>query len=107
MPEGTTYIAKRMEEAMKLITPRFYLKRWELIILVLLMGMILKKLLILYKLQKIWGKPVIVHARTIKGKGYKIAEGQHEHWHGVGPFNVEDGKFIKKTCSKICNSSFC
>ena len=51
------------------------------------------------------GKPVIVHAKTVKGKGYKIAEGQHEHWHGVGPFNVEDGKFIKKA-PKISNSSF-
>ena len=27
------------------------------------------------------GKPVIVHARTVKGKGYKIAEGQHEFFY--------------------------
>jgi 1-deoxy-D-xylulose-5-phosphate synthase len=51
-------------------------------------------------------KPVIVHAKTVKGKGYKIAEGQHEHWHGVGPFNVEDGKFIKKPAPKSATAVF-
>ena len=51
-------------------------------------------------------KPVIVHARTVKGKGYKIAEGQHEHWHGVGPFNVEDGEFIKKGVEKSATAVF-
>ena len=57
------------------------------------------------EIAKAMNKPVIVHARTVKGKGYKIAEGQHEHWHGVGPFNVEDGAFVKR--GKSCNCCFC
>ncbi len=42
-------------------------------------------------------KPVIVHAKTVKGKGYKQAEGYFEHWHGVGPFDIKTGKSLKKS----------
>ena len=48
------------------------------------------------KIAKELKKPVIVHAKTIKGKGYKQAEGYYEHWHGVGPFDVKTGEPIKK-----------
>jgi 1-deoxy-D-xylulose-5-phosphate synthase len=51
-------------------------------------------------------KPVIVHARTVKGKGYEVAEGHHEHWHGVGPFDVETGEFVKKSASKSATAVF-
>ena len=38
-------------------------------------------------------KSVIIHAVTIKGKGYKPAEtDQTGYWHGVSPFFVETGK---------------
>lgn len=36
--------------------------------------------------------PVVVHIVTKKGKGYKPAEHKPEMYHGIGPFNVEDGK---------------
>ena len=36
-------------------------------------------------------RPVIVHIKTVKGKGYKIAERYPEHFHGVGPFDIETG----------------
>ena len=42
-------------------------------------------------------KPVVVHCKTIKGKGYKQAEGYFEHWHGVGPFDTETGESLKET----------
>ena len=47
------------------------------------------------KIAKELKKPVIVHAKTIKGKGYKEAEGYYEHWHGVGPFDIKTGKPLK------------
>ncbi len=38
-------------------------------------------------------KSVIIHAVTIKGKGYKPAEeDQTGYWHGVSPFNIETGE---------------
>ena len=40
-------------------------------------------------------RPVIVHIKTVKGKGYKFAERYPEHFHGVGPFDVETGKSLK------------
>lgn len=42
------------------------------------------------------GKPVVVHAKTIKGKGYRQAEGYYEHWHGVSPFDLTTGKPLKR-----------
>jgi 1-deoxy-D-xylulose-5-phosphate synthase len=42
-------------------------------------------------------KPVVVHCKTIKGKGYKQAEGYFEHWHGVAPFDTETGESLKKS----------
>lgn len=36
-------------------------------------------------------RPVIVHIKTKKGKGYKFAEKYPEFFHGVGPFNIENG----------------
>ena len=43
--------------------------------------------------------PIVVHAITQKGKGYAFAEEDAHKYHGVSPFEPEDGKFIKKKSS--------
>ncbi|NVJ52372.1 MAG: 1-deoxy-D-xylulose-5-phosphate synthase [Campylobacteraceae bacterium] len=106
MPEGTTYIAKRMEEAMKLITPGILFEEMGIDYIGPIDGHDLQEVIETLEIAKSMNKPVIVHARTVKGKGYKIAEGQLEHWHGVGPFNVEDGEFTKKSSSKAATAVF-
>lgn len=40
-------------------------------------------------------RPVVVHVVTKKGKGYGPAENTPENFHGVGPFNTEDGTLPK------------
>ena len=40
-------------------------------------------------------KPVIVHIQTKKGKGYSPAENDPASFHGVGPFQISDGKMEK------------
>ena len=40
-------------------------------------------------------RPVVVHVVTKKGKGYAPAETNPENYHGVGPFNVQDGSVAK------------
>jgi len=40
--------------------------------------------------------PVLVHVVTRKGKGYKPAEENPDIFHGVGPFDPQTGKIIKK-----------
>jgi 1-deoxy-D-xylulose-5-phosphate synthase len=43
--------------------------------------------------------PIVVHAITQKGKGYAYAEEDALKYHGVTPFEPEDGKFKKKKSS--------
>ena len=42
-------------------------------------------------------KSVVIHIKTIKGKGYEFAESDTEgDWHGVSKFNVETGEITTK-----------
>ena len=36
--------------------------------------------------------PVLLHIKTVKGKGYPPAEQEPDRFHGIGPFRIEDGK---------------
>jgi 1-deoxy-D-xylulose-5-phosphate synthase len=38
------------------------------------------------------GRPVLVHVRTIKGKGYEPAEEKPSEYHGTGPFERSNGE---------------
>lgn len=51
----------------------------------------IKKLISLFEMVKDIDHPVVLHIRTIKGKGLKYAEENKEVWHSGGPFNVLDG----------------
>lgn len=41
-------------------------------------------------------RPVVVHVKTIKGKGYSYAEKHPCYFHGVGPFDLTTGKVKEK-----------
>ena len=43
--------------------------------------------------------PIVIHTITQKGKGYVFAEEDAHKYHGVTPFEPEDGKFVKKKSS--------
>ncbi|MEA3497441.1 MAG: 1-deoxy-D-xylulose-5-phosphate synthase [Campylobacterota bacterium] len=106
MPKGTDYIAKRIEESMKLITPGILFEEMGIDYIGPIDGHDIKEIVDTLELAKNLGKPVIVHAKTTKGKGYPIAEGHHEHWHGVSPFDIKTGKFHKKSGDKSATSVF-
>ncbi|MGH9826099.1 MAG: 1-deoxy-D-xylulose-5-phosphate synthase, partial [Blastocatellia bacterium] len=40
--------------------------------------------------------PVLIHALTVKGKGYEPAERDKAAWHGTSAFEISTGKFIKE-----------
>jgi 1-deoxy-D-xylulose-5-phosphate synthase len=40
--------------------------------------------------------PVIIHALTVKGKGYAPAENDKAAWHGTSAFEISTGKFVKE-----------
>jgi len=106
LPQGATYIAKKIEESMKLITPGIIFEEMGIDYIGPIDGHDLQEVIETLEIAKGMKKPVIVHAKTVKGKGYKIAEGQLEHWHGVGPFNVDDGEFVKKSSKKSATAVF-
>ena len=97
LPDSAMYVAKRMEEAIRMITPGILFEEMGLEYIGPVDGHNIQQLIETLQTAKIMKKPVIVHAQTTKGKGYKIAEGYYEHWHGVGPFDKESGKSIKKS----------
>ena len=43
--------------------------------------------------------PVLIHALTVKGKGYEPAERDKAAWHGTSAFEISSGKFIKEPAS--------
>ena len=98
--EGAHYLAKRVEESLKLITPGILFEEMGIEYIGPVNGHDLKSLIETLEMAKKMNKPVLIHAQTLKGKGYEIAEGQHEKWHGVGPFDLESGSSNKKSGAK-------
>ncbi len=48
--------------------------------------------------------PVIVHTITKKGKGYEFAEKSPSKFHGISPFNLENGEVCKTCCETYSNA---
>lgn len=98
--EGAHYLAKRFEESFKLITPGIMFEEMGIEYIGPIDGHDLKSLIETFEIAKGMGKPVLVHVQTIKGKGYEIAEGKHEKWHGVSPFDLKSGAANSKSSVK-------
>jgi 1-deoxy-D-xylulose-5-phosphate synthase len=105
-PDGTLYLAKKFEESIKLITPGILFEELGIEYIGPVDGHSLKELIDTFNTAKRLKKPVIVHAQTIKGKGYKKAEGQHESWHGVGKFDIDSGESLKQGGDSSATSIF-
>ncbi len=100
LPDGATYVARRVEESFQLITPGILFEELGLEYIGPIDGHNIASLVETMKIAKSMRKPVIIHTQTIKGKGYKEAEGVgKEHWHGVGAFDLKTGKSLKKSSS--------
>ncbi len=97
---GAHYIAKKMEESLKLITPGILFEEMGIHYIGPIDGHNLKSLIEILQKAKNLQKPVIVHAQTLKGKGYEMAEGKEEKWHGVGPFDLDSGNASKNSSAK-------
>jgi 1-deoxy-D-xylulose-5-phosphate synthase len=48
-------------------------------------------------------KPILVHVKTVKGKGYSYAERHPSYFHGIEPFNVDTGK-VKQEKKAMTNT---
>jgi len=93
MPQDVKYAAKKFEE-MFAINGIFF-EEMGLEYIGPIDGHNLSEIIDTLKIAKELKKPVVVHAKTIKGKGYHEAEGCFEHWHGVSPFDRKTSKPLK------------
>jgi len=94
-PKDVKYMAKKFEEMFSV--HGVFFEEMGLEYIGPIDGHNLEEIIETLKMAKELKKPVIVHAKTIKGKGYKQAEGYFEHWHGVGPFDLKTGEPLKKS----------
>jgi len=105
-PESASYMAKRFEESFKLITPGILFEEMGIEYIGPVNGHDIESLIETMEVAKALGKPVIIHAQTTKGKGYELAEGTKEHWHGVSAFDLKTGESAKKTTAKAATAIF-
>jgi len=106
LPESASYMAKRFEESLKLITPGILFEELGIEYIGPVDGHDIESLIETMEVAKALGKPVIIHAQTTKGKGYEIAEGTKEHWHGVSAFDLKTGMAPKKNGAKAATAIF-
>jgi 1-deoxy-D-xylulose-5-phosphate synthase len=104
-PDWVDYMLRRFERGFKLITPGVIFEELGINYIGPIDGHDLAELIEVMTIAKQMKKPVIIHAQTIKGKGYAPAEGHYEHWHGVGPFDVVTA-VQKKSNSKNATTIF-
>lgn len=55
----------------------------------------------LLQIAKDMKKPVLIHVKTKKGKGYSYAEQQPNKYHGVSKFNIATGQPLKKVVTNF------
>jgi 1-deoxy-D-xylulose-5-phosphate synthase len=94
-PKDIKYMAKKFEEMFSV--HGVFFEEMGLEYIGPIDGHNLEEIIETLEVAKSLKKPVIVHAKTIKGKGYKQAEGYYEHWHGVGPFDIKTGEPLKQS----------
>lgn len=99
-PQGASYMAKRFEEGLRLITPGLLFEELGLEYIGPIDGHNLNEIINALNQAKAMNKPCVVHAQTIKGKGYALAEGKNAKWHGVGAFDRSSGESLKANVSK-------
>ncbi|MBZ7931213.1 1-deoxy-D-xylulose-5-phosphate synthase [Campylobacter sp. RM12910] len=106
LPDSATYMAKRFEESFRLITPGLLFEELGLEYIGPINGHNLTEIISALKQAKAMQKPCVIHAQTLKGKGYALAEGQHSKWHGVGAFDINSGELLKKSSTKSATEIF-
>ena len=107
LPESASYMAKKFEESFRLITPGILFEELGIEYIGPVDGHDIEALIETMKVAKSLKKPVIIHAQTTKGKGYEIAEGTKEHWHGVSPFDPETGSCeVKSSAARSATAIF-
>lgn len=66
----------------------------------------IKEMVSFFEYAKKSEQSIVLHVKTIKGKGYEHSEiDQLGKWHGVGPFHIETGEPVSNMPEGMCNYS--
>ena len=96
-PEAMESFVLRLEESAKtLLTPGTLFEELGFRYVGPLDGHDLPTLIAALRNVKTWKGPRLVHVRTVKGKGYTVAEQNPVVWHGATPFDKISGEMPKK-----------
>jgi len=96
--EGAFNIAKRFKDALKnFLSPGYLFEGLGFTYIGPIDGHAMDDLLETFRnIKAMKNGPVVLHVRTIKGKGYEPAEKEPVKFHGVGPFNRQTGEIPEK-----------
>jgi len=96
LPSGALEAVKRVEEHVKgMITPGTLFEEMGFRYIGPIDGHDFDHLLPTLENCKDLDGPILLHVLTKKGFGFSPAEDDPETWHGLGPYNIEDGEPIK------------
>lgn len=96
--EGLTRVVSKGKDAIKQVfIPGMYFEDIGIKYLGPIDGHNIEELENIIEKAKSFDEPVLIHALTKKGKGYKNAEEEPSKFHGIGAFDIETGKTISKS----------
>ena len=63
----------------------------------------------LFRIAEDYNRPSLIHVITTKGKGYSLAEKHPDNYHGVSPFNIDEGANVSggESFSAIAGGTLC
>lgn len=96
---GTTVlkVVDRLKDSLKyLVVPGMFFEELGFFYYGPVDGHNLQNLIATFKQARDTQGPVLVHLITRKGKGYSPAENSSAKFHGIGPFNISNGKATKE-----------
>ncbi len=100
-------LAKQFEEALKgFFTPGRLFEDLGFKYVGPIDGHRIKHLVETFKNVRRFREPVLIHTVTRKGKGYKRAEDNPSHFHGISPFDIETGQLKSPVKSVTYTSVF-
>lgn len=102
--EGLAKAIKRGKDSIKeLLVPGMFFEDLEITYIGPIDGHNISKMVDTFEAAIKLRKPVVVHVKTQKGRGYRYAEKHPQYFHGVNPFDVATGKALVKQ-TKMTNT---
>lgn len=95
--EGIAKVVKRGKDSIKgLLVPGMFFEDLGITYIGPIDGHNIRQMVDTFESAIKLNRPVVVHVKTKKGKGYRYSERYPKHFHGVTPFDLKTGKPLKQ-----------